>query len=463
MDDYAAELRKLPQVDRIISTLTDRVPEAGTIPHAIAADAARAAIEEARAAIASGSKAPSDEQLVARARLLLRAAGRRGLIRVINATGVLLHTNLGRAPLGRDSLNAIETLSSGYSNLEYDLEKGSRGSRYDRAASLLTVLTGAEAALVVNNNAAAVLLALGVLARGREVIISRGELIEIGGGFRIPEILGESGAILREVGTTNRTHLRDYERALTNDTAAIMKVHPSNYRVLGFATSVPAPDLARLAHEKGLPLIHDLGSGLLKRRVGGTEPLWLAEEPSVVDALADDADVVTFSGDKLLGGPQAGIILGRAHIVERMHRSPLLRAFRVDKMTLAAMEATLNAYLTGRETELPLWRMALTAASEIEDRATRIREALGDVAAKVDTVDGFSTTGGGSLPGGEIATVLLEIAPRNISPDGLVRSLIDGDPPVIARIDEDRVVVDLRTVDPNDDETIVSALSAHLE
>lgn len=341
--------------------------------------------------------------------------------------------------------------------MEYDISSASRGSRYERPVDLLTTLTGAEAALVVNNNAAAVLLALASLARGREVVISRGELIEIGGGFRIPEILAESGAVLREVGTTNRTHLSDYEKAIGERTAAILKVHPSNYRVVGFASSVEAADLSRLAHARGLVLIHDIGSGLLTARVGGEESSWLSSEPSVREAL-EDADVVTFSGDKLLGGPQAGVILGREHAVSQMRRSPLLRAFRVDKMTLAALEATLLDYLEGRETEIPVWSMALASLPEIEERARDLAARLEPIKGKVEVADGYSTTGGGSLPGGSIPTILVEIAPRDRSAAELFRALVGWDPPIVSRVENDKVVIDLRTVDPAHDMVLADAV-----
>lgn len=456
MADRSDELRKLPQVDRVIARL-------GGLPHPMAADAARSAIEEARTGILSGSAAPEEDALVERAKVLARLSSRGRLTKVINATGVILHTNLGRAPLSVEAIEAIEATASGYSNLEYDLARGSRGSRYEHATGLLRTITGAEAALVVNNNAAAVLLGLAAIARGREVIISRGELIEIGGGFRIPEILGESGAVLKEVGTTNRTHLRDYERAIGPQTAAIMKVHPSNYRVTGFAASVDAGDLVPLARDRGLTMIHDLGSGLLRRSIGGHEPSWLADEPTVEDALTQGADVVTFSGDKLLGGPQSGIILGRSAAIEKMHRAPLLRAFRIDKSTIAALEATLIAYASGREADLPVWRMALADVTAIEARAVSVRGTLQDAAAKVSTSDGASTTGGGSLPGGAIPTVLLEISPRRTSPDDLIAELLDGEPPIVARIDADRVIVDLRTVSPDDDVTVATSLQRALE
>jgi L-seryl-tRNA(Ser) seleniumtransferase len=455
--------RQLPQVDRLIDAV-GTAPGAAE-PHALKAAAARRVIDEARVAIGEGAPAPSKEQLVASTTRLLEAGRRRRLVPVVNATGVLLHTNLGRAPMGRRQLDAIEAVATGYSNLEFDLAEGRRGSRYDHARELLTTLTGAEAALVVNNNAAAVLLVLASVARGREVVISRGELIEIGGEFRIPAILQESGATLREVGTTNRTHLRDYREAIGESTAAVMKVHPSNYQVIGFTKSVPGRELAEFAHGApggGIPLIHDVGSGLLRHAIGGRQLPWLAEEPTVEASLADGADVVTFSGDKLLGGPQAGLIVGRAQIIAAMEHSPLLRTYRVDKTTLAALEATLLAYLEGREEELPLWSMALLAPSEIETRAAAVRSLLlhrgGDVDAKVELVDGFSTTGGGSAPTSTIPTVLLEIAPRTRAVAAVRSDLIGGDPPVVARLEEDRLVLDLRTVAPDQDATVAEAL-----
>jgi L-seryl-tRNA(Ser) seleniumtransferase len=449
-------LRRLPAVDRILAALGSEVP------HAVAADAARAVIDEARRGVLGGEPAPPMDVLVARARTLLDQDRRRRLARLINATGVLIHTNLGRAPLGAAAIEAMASIGSGYSNLEYDLERGSRGSRYQHARGLLRTLSGAGAALVVNNNAAAVLLALTALASGREVVISRGELIEIGGEFRIPEILASSGARLVEVGTTNRTHRRDYEGAIGPETAAIMKVHPSNYRVVGFVAAVAGAELASVAHERGIPLIHDLGSGLLRRRIGAVEPPWLGPEPTVEEALAEGADVVTFSGDKLLGGPQAGIILGRQEAIEAMSHSPILRAVRVDKTTLAALEATLLAYLEGREAELPLWRMALAPVEEIEERASALASRLQGADAKIELAPGASTTGGGSAPGGEIPTVLVEIAPRRGSADQVVRALIDHDPPVISRIVEDRVAIDLRTVRADEEEALLRALEAAL-
>ena len=445
------ELRKLPQVDRLIEVL------AAEGPRQAAAEAARAAVDEARLAVKDGATAPTIDALADRARLILRMARRRRLGRVINATGVLLHTNLGRAPLSAEAVEAMKEVATGYSNLEYDLEVGTRGSRYVHATELLNALTGAEASLVVNNNAAAILLVLSAIAPGREVVISRGELIEIGGGFRIPEILENSGAILREIGTTNRTHLADYEKAIGPQTAAIMKVHPSNYRVTGFTSDADARSLVKVARHHGVPMIHDLGSGLLDRKVAGMETDWLRSEPTVTEALTDGSDVVTFSGDKLLGGPQAGIILTNGKFVERLHRSPLLRAIRVDKTALAALEATLLMYMEGRESQIPLWALALTPVEDLRSRAEKIAAQIGGLT----VVDGVSTTGGGSAPDAEIPTVLLRVDAGPPS-DDVIRRLIDNEPPVIARIEDDKAVIDLRTVLAEEDQVLVEAMQSVL-
>ncbi len=450
--------RGLPQVDRLSNALPSVVPPLMRV------DAARHVIARAQQEIEAGADAPEFESLVDQASEFLAGQSRRRLSRVINATGVILHTNLGRAPLGPEAIAAIEATTHGYTNLEYDLETNSRGTRYDHAAALLAQLVGAEAALVVNNNAAAVMLALTVLAKGREAIISRGELIEIGGEFRIPEIMAASGALMREVGTTNRTHLKDYRKAVTDQTAVVLKVHPSNYEIKGFAASVAAADLAAFAHERGLLLVHDLGSGLLRRQIAGSSPQWLRDEPTVTEAVADGADIVTFSGDKLLGGPQAGIIVGTDKAIGLLRQSPMLRTVRVDKTTIAALQATLMMYADGREAELPLWRMALAALDEIERRAHSIAEGsaivlgstIDEGTATVTIVPGYSTAGGGSAPDSKIPTVLLRLGVP--SPDTAIAELSRNDPAIIARIEAGAVVLDLRTVDPDDDEAVTAAL-----
>ena len=376
---------------------------------------------------------------------------------VINATGVLIHTNLGRVPLGAEQLEAVNRIATDYSNLEYDVEAGTRGSRYSHAAPLLVEATGGEDALVVNNNAAAVLLVLAGLCEGMQVIISRGELIEIGGEFRIPEVMSISGAELVEVGTTNRTHLVDYEKAITDRTAAILKVHPSNYQVVGFTASVDASDLARLARGRGVHFIHDLGSGLLADR---TE--WSDDEPRVSDALGDGADVVTFSGDKLLGGPQAGLIVGRKDLIAKLRDHALVRALRVDKLTLAALEATLRIYLEGRGDELPLWAMANAPSDDLQKRATRLAEAIGSRApsASAEAVATKSVAGGGSLPGVQMESWAVRLSDSSKGAAEIARSLRFYETPVIARVEKDDVLLDLRTIFERDEQLLLEAVVA---
>jgi L-seryl-tRNA(Ser) seleniumtransferase len=455
--DQASQLRNLPQVDRLSSALP------GDVSSRLRVQAARTAIAEAGIRIRAGAAAPQFEELVSAAELHLRRESRRRLTGLINATGVLLHTNLGRAPLSEQALDAVRELAGGYSNLEFDLAERRRGSRYEHAQSALMTLTGAEAALVVNNNAGAVLLAVGALARGKQVIVSRGELIEIGGEFRIPEIVAQSGSELKEVGTTNRTHLKDYEKAIGPETGAILKVHPSNYQITGFTSEVPARELAELCRSRGLKFIHDIGSGLISRRVGGATPSWLLDEPSVVDALRQGADVVTFSGDKLLGGPQAGIVVGAKEAIAAMRQSSLLRALRVDKLTLAALGSTLDSYLAGQETTLPFWRMALASSDIIRSRARAIAGALPATGAMVSVIEGYSTTGGGSAPGSRIPTWLIEVSSPSSGADKLADDLIAYDPPIVVRIEDARVLIDLRSVDPKTDTALGEALARVLQ
>ena len=443
--------RSLPGVDRVIEALR------GVAPHPVIATEARAAIDAARNRIDAGESAPSFEEIVTAARERLERGSGRGLVPVINATGVLLHTNLGRAPLGDAQMEAIREKSAGYSNLEFDLDKGKRGHRYEHSRRALTTLTGAESALVVNNNAAAVLLALTALCDGREVIISRGELIEIGGEFRIPDVMTRSGARLVEVGTTNRTHLHDYERAITPATAAILKVHPSNYTVVGFTSSVSPADLAELARSHDIPLIHDVGSGLVEAPRAAA---WATSEPSIRLALEEGADLVTFSGDKLFGGPQAGVIVGRAGLVSKLEKHPLMRALRVDKVTLASLEATADAYLEGAWERLPLWAMALAPEEVLRERAEKIAAAIAEQyepEAKVEASRVMSVAGGGSIPGSQIPSWGVAIAGPD--PESMQTKLRDGDPPVIARVAGDRLILDCRTVDPADDDLLIRRLS----
>jgi L-seryl-tRNA(Ser) seleniumtransferase len=455
--ERATQLRRLPQVDRLSGALPQ--DRASTLRVA----AARRVIARATEAIMAGEQSPSFEELVAAATAELELQSRRRLRPLINATGVLLHTNLGRAPLSAGALDAVREAGSGYSNLEFDLATGKRGSRYEHSAEMLATLTGAESALVVNNNAAAVLLALSGLARGKEAVISRGELIEIGGEFRIPDILAESGAVMREVGTTNRTHLKDYINAIGPETGAILKVHPSNYEVTGFTKSVSGRELAELARTRGVPLIHDVGSGLLSRHLPGGVPSWLSKEPSVTAAVDDGADIVTFSGDKLLGGPQAGILVGKAQAIDRLRRSPLLRAFRTDKTTLAALDSTLMAYLSGQVTEIPFWRMALAGAEDIQVRAKALAARLPESGSRVEVVAGSSTTGGGSAPTSRISTFLVRLEPAGGGAQALASALLAHEPHIVARIEDGALIVDLRTVDPQDDGIVLAALTNALE
>ena len=377
---------------------------------------------------------------------------------VVNATGVILHTNLGRAPLARPAAAAAAAVATRYSNLELDLETGRRGQRHDLVAAALLHLTGAEAAAVVNNGAAATLLMLAALAKGREVIVSRGELVEIGGAFRMPDIMRLSGARMVEVGTTNRTRLEDYAAAISPRTAAVLKVHASNFRVVGFTEAVEPAPLATLARERGILLLYDLGSGALL----DTATVGAAAEPRVQEGLQAGADLLVCSGDKLLGGPQAGLLLGRAPLVARALKHPLARAVRVDKMTLAALAATLDLYLTQPVPAVPVWEMLGADPAGLRARAEAWARALGTTGAQVDLGDGASEVGGGSLPGERLPTTLLRIVPARRGAAHLLERLRAGEPPVIARIEDGRVVLDPRTVLPDEDDALLRALRAAL-
>jgi L-seryl-tRNA(Ser) seleniumtransferase len=448
-------LRKLPGVDRVIAGVD------AVAPPALLAGAARKAVDLARSRVRSGEEPPSLEAIVEETTRLLGEFELTLLKPVINATGVVIHTNLGRVPLGKEQLDAVERVASGYSNLEYDLLAGTRGTRYSHAGELLAKVTGGEAGLVVNNNAAAVLLILSGLCEGRKVIISRGELIEIGGEFRIPDVMKLSGAELVEVGTTNRTHLGDYEKAITDRTAAILKVHPSNYQVVGFTSTVESKELARLARGRGILFVHDLGSGLID---APGNPEWATDEPRVASALTDGADLVTFSGDKLLGGPQAGLIVGRKELVSTLSEHAVIRALRVDKMSLAALEVTLEAYLGGRAQDLPLWSMSAATTEELQTRAhaivagARIPAGGGHIEAAAMS----SVTGGGSLPGTELPSWGVAVTSAKSSAAELERTLRTADPAVIARVEDERVLLDLRTVAPSDDQVLSDILTGVL-
>jgi L-seryl-tRNA(Ser) seleniumtransferase len=392
---------------------------------------------------------PRRDTILARALALLGGWLAPSLVPVINASGVVLHTNLGRAPLSRSALEAIQNISGGYNTLEYDLKRGLRGLRWEHAEGLLTRLTGAEAALVVNNAAAAVLLVLSALARRRRVIISRTQLVEVGGGFRIPEVMSQSGAHLVEVGATNRVHLADYELELEQPTALVMRAHHSNFRILGFTSEPTLPELVDLAHRAGVPLLDDLGSGALL----DTARFGLDHEPMVQESILAGADLVCFSGDKLLGGPQAGIIVGRKDMLERIKRHPLARALRADKLCLAALTATLVHYLKDEaEREIPIWQMMVRTPEQLQARAQRWAEVLG----RGNVIEGRSAVGGGSLPGNTLPTHLFALPVAQ--PDRLLAQLRHGNPPVIARIEEDMVVLDPRTVLADQEGALLVAL-----
>ncbi|HKP29915.1 MAG TPA: L-seryl-tRNA(Sec) selenium transferase, partial [Gemmatimonadales bacterium] len=378
---------------------------------------------------------------------------------VINATGVVLHTNLGRAPLARSALEAIARVAQGYSTLEFDLDTGARGSRADHCGSLLAELAGSEEALVVNNAASALVLALNEVGEGREVIISRGELIEIGGSFRIPEILEKSGAVLKEVGTTNRTHLQDYRKAISANTGAILTVHRSNFEQRGFVTSPDPVELATLAHERDVPFLHDIGSGLL----ADLAPWGLHDEPRVQDAVNAGADLVLFSGDKLLGGPQAGCLAGTSALVRRCRANAFARAARADKLTLAALEATLALYHdpeTARR-EIPILAMLTADPQVLEERASKLA-ALCPAWSSATVIAGESAVGGGSFPGASLPTHLVALTPPPLGADALALRLRLGRPPVVARVADDRVLLDPRTV-ADEDLPVVGAVLADLD
>jgi L-seryl-tRNA(Ser) seleniumtransferase len=428
-------LRELPSVDELLGRKELEIPvERHGRPPVLAA--ARAALARAREDVTAGFPAGD---LVERTSTELEARLRPSLRRVLNATGVVVHTNLGRAPLADAALERVREVGAGYSNLEYDVEAGSRGSRQDHVAAALRELTGAEAALVVNNNAAAVLLALAALAEGREVIVSRGELIEIGDGFRIPDVLVRSGATLVEVGTTNRTRPADYERAIGERTAALLRVHQSNFRMVGFTEQPRVQDLARLAERNGLPLVDDLGSGALVET---------GDEPTASASVAAGAHVVTFSGDKLLGGPQAGVAVGRSDLIECMRQHPLQRALRADKLTLAALEGTLALYRAGSR-DLPVLRMLDEPAEAVRARAERLAELTGGTVQET-----MARTGGGALPVTELASFACAL------PLELAEPLRRGEPAVVGIVRGDRLLLDCRTLSDAEVDDAAAAVRA---
>ena len=461
--DSNAAFRRIPGVDSVLERPAVRAI-LETTPRWAVVDAVRRALDDARAALRSGTgpgDADSvleglDEHIAAFARARLRPS----LTPVVNATGVVLHTNLGRAPLAPSAIAAIEAVARGWSNVEYDLEAGSRGNRHGHLAGLLRDLTGAEAAVVVNNNASAVMLALAALAEGREVLVSRGELVEIGGSFRIPDVCRQSGARLVEVGATNRTHAKDYRAALTPDSGALLKVHRSNFAMRGFVAEVDPAEMCAIGAESSLPVLWDLGSGCLVDLAA----IGLGGEPTVRQAVATGCDLITFSGDKLLGGPQAGIICGSASLVDRVRRHPLMRAVRPGKTSLAALEATLRLYRDGDPLrDVPVLAMLAAQRDELSERArtlaAKISAAAPDLAPEV--VETVGRVGGGAMPEATLPSAGVRLTPHGPGgADALGAALHRGRPPVVARVDAGGVILDLRTLSDADFEAVVAACAA---
>lgn len=460
-----SSLRDLPSVDRLIQSVRANSDQLD-VPHELLRSAARAEIDAARAALQQGGgdydglDLPANNLLpflVERVHRRLATLLQPSLRPVINASGVIIQTNLGRAPLSQAALEAMQRVGAGYSNLEYDLEAGERGHRHVHLEQLLCRLSGAEAAMAVNNNAAAVYLALIALAAGREVLVSRGQAVEIGGGFRIPDVLRQSGAILVEVGTTNRTYARDYAAAISERSALLLRVHTSNFRLLGFVHETSLAELSALGRERGIPVLDDLGSGTLL----ATQPFGLSPEPTVPESVAASADLVTFSGDKLLGGPQAGLIVGRRELVERLRTHPLARALRIDKTTIAGLEATLLSYLRGRASEeIPVWRMIGAPIDRLHTRAATLAARLTGAGLTATVNACTSAIGGGSLPGETLSSAGVALAPGPIGADALAARLRRGTPAVVARIEADHLIFDMRTVLVEQDGDLAEAIIA---
>lgn len=464
MDDKRSlRLKKIPKIDDVL-LLLNKQGYVGRAPRSVLVDVCRAVADEIRRDIMAGGDegdVPTVEQFAGRAREKIETMHHARLRRVVNATGIILHTNLGRAPLCEEALKQVFEVCRGYSNLEYDIRTGKRGLRYDHVKDSICRLTGAEDALAVNNNAAAVLLVLNTLAEGKEVVVSRGELIEIGGEFRIPEVMERSGAVLREVGTTNRTRLGDYEDAIGGNTGLILKVHTSNFRMVGFTEEADLPSLVRLGRDRNIPVMHDMGSGCLI----GLDRYGMRREPTVMDSLEAGADVVTFSGDKLLGGPQAGIIAGREALLKMIKKNPLNRALRIDKMTLAALEGTLRQYLSesGALCAIRSLRSLTEPLTQVEKRAKKLLSRLrkkvpGSLSFSLKK--GYSMAGGGSLPAEELPTVLVGVRSERMSAAEIEKRLRNLDVPIVARIADDEVLFDLRTLEEGDFPDILTGMAA---
>ncbi len=449
-------LRLLPSVDELLQS-SEGQRLIALYSRSLVLRALRSSLAHARTAIRDGATCPSSAALLSSAEDLLQREQQPHLRSVINATGVIINTNLGRAPLSYEALQAVQRVASGYSNLEYDLEPGERGSRHIHVAALLRELTGAEDAIVTNNNAAAVLLGLSALALGREVVISRGQLVEIGGGFRVPDVMRQSGCQLIEVGTTNRTRIGDYEAALSEQTVLLLAVHPSNFLITGFTEATSIESLAVLAHKRDLLVMNDLGSGCLLN----SERYGLTHEPTPQESIAAGADLVCFSGDKLLGGPQAGILVGKREVIARLAKHPLMRAVRIDKMTLAALERTLRHYQRAEaETRIPIWRMIAASSERINRRATLWIAQLQEKGVVARKQPGASTIGGGSLPGETLPTTLvaLDAARTPLPLEELARRLRLRRTPIITRILRDALLLDPRTVLEEQEQEVIQAL-----
>jgi len=454
--------RDLPSMDQVLAAL-EADKDIAELPRTLVKDLGTEFLDICREEIRSGaiteSKQLTVDSLLPRLTAYVRSKSRPHFRRVLNATGVVIHTNLGRSLLAKSAIEAVAEACGHYSNCEFDLSTGQRGSRYSHVEKILCDITGAEAALVVNNNAAAVFIMLETFARGKEVVVSRGQLVEIGGSFRIPDVMSKSGAILKEVGATNRTHAHDYENAIGDNTGALMRVHTSNFRMVGFTKEVSLPELREIGDRYALPVIEDLGSGTLY----SLQEAGLVDEPTVQQVVAQGADVVSFSGDKVLGGPQAGIIVGRKEYIDRIKKNPVNRAMRIDKMTLAALEATLRLYLDMDEArrKVPTLKMITASQEALKSKARRladaIRNELGGVAV-VGMKKGFSRVGGGAFPEYDLPGTMVTVALNDISVSDLKNTLLDTDPPLVARIEDDEFLLDPRTLTSTELKLAASAL-----
>jgi L-seryl-tRNA(Ser) seleniumtransferase len=452
-DDINSQMRRLPQVEVLLGAMRVK-PLIEFYSRPLITASIQAVLDEIRLQVTGGARVPPQEEIINLVEARLKNEWPAFRSTVINATGVVLHTNLGRAPMPPEALMAVSELCGHFSVLEYDIATGKRGRRARELERLLCVLTGAEAALVVNNNAAAVLLILVALANGKEAIVSRGELVQIGGGFRVPEIMQQSGVVLREVGTTNQTYLDDYDNAINQDTALLLKVHRSNFTIRGFTNEVTVEELKRLGHKHGLPVIYDIGSGAFFN----TEEYGMEHEPTVPEAVLQGADVISFSGDKLFGGPQAGIIIGKREYVDRLRKHQLLRAIRVGKTVVAALEAVVLQYLNKEaKSRNPVWQMIGYSQEEIGSRARTMAARLAQGGVPAEVIAGSSTVGGGSLPDETIPTMLGAIKPEMPLEDFSSRLRLSS-PAVIGRIEEGRFLIDLRTVFPDQEENLLAII-----